>query len=543
MDITAASHTVLLIDDECLAAEFVRHLLLADKDIILVHEPNAESCVEAVHRIQPTIVLVDLRMPTIDGLEVIRRLRSEPESHQLPVMLLSSEDCPEVKSQAFNAGANDYLVKWPDKRELAARIRYHSNACRAMRERNEAFDNLRASQAELLARTRELEQSRAALHHAQKMEALGQLTGGVAHNFNNYLQIISSNLELMRILADGQPRFLSRIDAACMGVDRAAKLAAHLMAFARQQPLQPTVIDVQRVMQLMTELLKYALGDAIVLETDIAENLWNVKVDPGQLENAILNLAINARDAMNGRGQLAVRLCNVPAAELAGHATAAARDHVMIEIRDSGCGMPPDVLERVFDPFFTTKPVGQGTGLGLSMAYGFVKQSEGFIAIDSQPDQGTSIRIFLPRSACAADDTPAKALPMAKGNNETILVVEDESGVRSSTVDLLTGLGYRILQADGPENALAILEKEQQIALLFTDVLMPGTLSATAFVDKARGMHPALKVLMTSGFFEDNLTEVGNMAAANQLLRKPYSAESLSHAVRRLLVSGPAAQA
>jgi signal transduction histidine kinase len=544
MNMNAAGPNILLIDDERLAAEFVKHLLLSETDISIVHEPESETCIEAACRVRPTVILVDLRMPTIDGLEVIRRLRAEPEWQQVPIMLLSSEESPEVKAQAFAAGANDYLVKWPDKRELIARLRYHSNAYLARRERDEAFDSLRQSQAELLARTRELEQSRAALHHAQKMEALGQLTGGVAHNFNNFLQIISSNLELMRLMiGNGNPQFDARIEAASIGVERAAKLAAHLMAFARRQPLQSTVIDVQRVMHLMAELLKYALGDLIVLQMQIDEGLWNVTVDPGQLENAILNLAINARDAMNGRGNIDIRLRNMPAAALADHPAAAGRDHVLIEIRDNGCGMPAEVLERVFDPFFTTKPLGQGTGLGLSMAYGFVKQSEGFMDMDSTEGIGTTVRIFLPRTKSDARHEPVKPVVPVRGNNETILVVEDESEVRISTVALLKGLGYRILQAEGPESALALLEKESKVDLLFTDVLMPGELNAVTFVERVRGKHPALKVLMTSGFFEDNLTEMTRMAETHQLLRKPYTAEALSQAISQMLLPAGAAPA
>jgi len=534
-DVTAGP-TVLLIDDERLAGDFVTHLLDDESDIRIEFLQTAEDCVAMARRIAPTVVLADLRMPAADGFDVVHMLRACEDTRQLPVVLLSSEDSAESKARAFAAGANDYLVKWPDKRELSARIRYHSRAYLALRERDRTFEDLRRSQEQLLARTAELEQSQAALHQAQKMEALGQLTGGVAHDFNNVLQIVSSNLELLRMLAADQPQQLARIDAAMVGVERGARLASHLLAFARRQPLKPCVVDVRRQLRRMGELLRRAIGEQVVVDTRVDDDLWNVTVDPSQFDNVLLNLAINARDAMNGSGMLHIRAANMPARRHDAYPTLSPeRDHVLIEVRDTGCGMPPEVVDRAFDPFFTTKPVGQGTGLGLSMAYGFVKQSGGGIFLHSEPGEGTAVRIFLPRTTAPAHvDSPAGESTVRRGS-ESVLLVEDEEGVRQATAALLGRLGYRVIQASHAREALEALACEPAIDLLFSDVLMPGDVTTSDFIERARRMRPGLKILLTSGFYEEKLDHVGPLPGQVQLLRKPYSAEALSQAIRQLM--------
>ncbi|HEY8605821.1 MAG TPA: response regulator [Noviherbaspirillum sp.] len=529
-------HTVLLIDDQQMAEDLVGQMLVEQDDIRLQYLADSTAAVATAASVLPSVVLVDLRMPGLDGFGVTAAMRADPRTQELPIILLSSEDSADVKVRAFAEGVNDYLVKWPDKRELAARIRYHAGAHLTRKQRDEAFLSLRRSQQELLQRTEELAQSQAALHQAQKMEAIGQLTGGVAHDFNNVLQVISGNLELLRLMTRGNDAAQSRIAAASVGVDRGAKLAAHLLAFARRQPLQSVVINPGRLLRDMSELLRRSLGELTTVETLLEDALWNICVDPSQLENVILNLALNARDAMGPSGRLTIRAQNaVPGGDEANYPERGEGDYVLISVSDTGSGMPPDVLERAFEPFFTTKPAGQGTGLGLSMAYGFVKQSDGHIRLESEPGRGTAVKIFLPRCRELAPARLAPADATMVGGKETILVVEDEHDVRDTTVVLLNNLGYRTCQAADAQDALQILENGTHVDLVFTDVMMPGPLSSVEFADRARTLLPGLQVLFTSGYSEGVIAHGGRLDPRINLLPKPYTAEALSQKIRQLL--------
>lgn len=527
---------VLLIDDQQLAADLVLHMLQDQDDIDFQYLAESASALETALAISPTVVLVDLRMPSVDGFGVIRMLRSHGATRQLPIILLSSEDSPEVKVQAFAEGADDYLVKWPDKRELVARIRYHSSAYLAHRQRDEAFLSLQRSQEELLVRTQELAQSQAALHQAQKMEAVGQLTGGVAHDFNNVLQVISGNLQLLKLITEGDETAQRRIDAAFAGVERGAKLSAQLLAFARRQPLQSVVINAGSLLREMEELLRCSLGDLVKVELLVEDGLWNTTADPSQLENVILNLAINARDAMSGEGSLTVRAFNAAIGDKSAEsAESPGGGFVAIEVADSGTGMPPEVLQRAFEPFFTTKPAGQGTGLGLSMAYGFVKQSGGHIELESEVGKGTMVRFFLPRAAGDAARNQAPVNQPVCGGVETILVVEDEPDVRATTVELLNNLGYLTLQAEDAASALQLIESGAKVDLLFTDVVMPGPTSSVVLAERAKAILPGLQVLFASGNSEGIIAHQGAVDPQLNLLRKPYTVDTLAEKIRYLL--------
>jgi CheY-like chemotaxis protein len=326
----------------------------------------------------------------------------------------------------------------------------------------------------------------------------------------------------------------ARVDMALAGVERGAKLSSHLLAFARRQPLQAVVINPGHLLREMDDMMRRVLGPRARVVTEIAAGLGSTLVDPSQLNNVLLNLAINARDAMAGSGTLTIRAANVgpdgllPPEVAPGH-------YVLIEVADTGKGMPPEVLERAFEPFFTTKPTGQGTGLGLSMAYGFIKQSGGEIVLRSEQGRGTSVRIYLPRSEAEpvyADQ--AQAGPLL-GGIETILVVEDEEDVRCTTCGILSALGYKVLEAPDAAKAVEIVESGQHIDLVFTDVIMPGPVSSLQLGDVVRSRLPQAQILYTSGYAEGVLAHEGKLAASINLLQKPYHPDALSARIRHLL--------
>ncbi|APA67374.1 hybrid sensor histidine kinase/response regulator [Janthinobacterium sp. 1_2014MBL_MicDiv] len=378
-----------------------------------------------------------------------------------------------------------------------------------------------------------------ALRQAQKMEAVGQLTGGIAHDFNNVLQIISGNLHLLAHLAGTDGLMRQRLDTAIAAVERGAKLSSHLLAFARRQPLKPVVADLARVVRNMDALLRRALGEAIDIVLVGGGGLWNTLVDRSQIENVILNLAINARDAMDGVGKLTIELGNVVLDEnyVQKLVDVPAGQYVMLSVTDTGHGMSGSVLQRAFEPFFTTKPEGAGTGLGLSMAYGFVTQSRGHIRIYSEPGVGTGVKIYLPRSLMAEADEELELSGVVTGGTETVLVVEDDVGVRTTVVDMLGALGYTVLKAEDGESALAVLHSGAQIDLLFTDVIMPGPVSSTEMARQARELQPDIAVLFTSGYAQDVIVHEGRLDAGVELLSKPYRREELARKLRHVLAN------
>jgi PAS domain S-box-containing protein len=372
---------------------------------------------------------------------------------------------------------------------------------------------------------------------AQRMEAVGHLTGGVAHDFNNLLQVIRGNLELVIRGVEDRPDTAQRVRNALRGADRAADLTRQLLAFARRQPLEPKVINLGRLVTDMADMLRRTLGEAVAVETVIAGDLSNTLVDPAQVESAILNLAINARDAMAAGGRLTIEVANTVLDEtyVPNEPEFDPGPYVMLSVSDTGHGMTRETISKVFEPFFTTKSEEKGTGLGLSMVYGFVKQSRGHIQIYSEVGQGTTVNIYLPVSGQAefvAEPAPAGSL---RGRSEVILVVEDDDMVRASAVGILRDLGYACIHAGDAAEALAILKQDAKIDLLFTDVVMPGPVKSRELAAEAERLRPGLPVLFTSGYTDNAIVHHGRLDPGVQLISKPYSREDLARKMRGLL--------
>jgi PAS domain S-box-containing protein len=396
-------------------------------------------------------------------------------------------------------------------------------------------------------RTRQLEAENEArrkteelLRHSQKMEAIGQLTGGVAHDFNNMLAVIISGANLIeRRLAKGEDvkRLLDGISDAAY---RAAELTHRLLAFSRQLPLAPKVIDANQMVKSISELLRQTLGEATVLETVLAGGLWRTHADAGQLENAILNLAINARDAMPDGGRVTIETlnCHLDADYVGNYPDLVAGQYVMIAVSDEGAGMSPETMERAIDPFFTTKEVGKGTGLGLSQVYGFVKQSKGHLKLYSEIGHGTAVKIYLPRyygTEQPADAAAVVQLPERIGMwPEAILVVEDEERIRQVTTEALRELGYTVFPAASAKEALQILESRPEIGLLFTDIVMPD-MNGRRLAEAALTSRPNLKVLYTTGYTRNAVLHNGVLDPDVNFIAKPFTLDQLSRKIREVL--------
>ncbi|EIM26006.1 ATP-binding protein [Microvirga lotononidis] len=381
-----------------------------------------------------------------------------------------------------------------------------------------------------------------ALRQAQKMEAVGQLTGGIAHDFNNLLTIIVGNIELMqRRLPEGNERLARAADHAMEATSRAATLTQRLLAFSRRQPLEPKPIDANKLVASMSELLRRTLGETVVLETVLAGGLWRTQADPNQLENAIVNLAVNARDAMPGGGKLTIETANTRLDEAYVEAlseTVPPGQYVQVSVSDTGTGMDKATMDKVFEPFFTTKAAGKGTGLGLSQVYGFVRQSNGHVRIYSELGQGTTIKIYLPRLVGAEDEAaeaPVKRAAMTRGSGETILVVEDEPALRAYAVEALHDLGYRVLEAADGREALSVAEQHSEIALLFTDVVLTGGMNGRALADAITRHRPGLPVLYTTGYTANAIVHHGRLDPGMHLIGKPFTYAELAAKVRRML--------
>ena len=402
--------------------------------------------------------------------------------------------------------------------------------------------DLSSALATLQLEVGEREKAEGQVRQMQKLESIGQLTGGIAHDFNNMLAVILGSLEIVKRKIQSDPdRAITAAENAEEGARRAALLTARLLAFSRQQPLAPEPVEANKLVSGMSELLRSTIGEQIQIETVLAGGLWKTYIDPPQLENAILNLCVNARDAMSEGGKLTIETynCHLDENYADQNVEVAAGQYVLVSVTDTGTGMPDEVIERAFDPFYTTKEVGKGTGLGLSQVHGFVRQSGGHIKIYSEDGLGSTIKLYLPRylGKAQADDRPVPGIdterPMAR-NGETILVVEDEAKVRQVSVDQLRDLGYTVLHAANGAEALEVMAKNERIDLMFTDIVMPG-MTGRVLADEAAKQRPDIKVLYTTGYTRNAVVHNGVLDPGTEFIAKPYTGQALASKVRSVL--------
>ncbi|KRR26443.1 ATPase [Bradyrhizobium lablabi] len=390
-----------------------------------------------------------------------------------------------------------------------------------------------------LTKQREAEER---LRQSQKMDAIGQLTGGVAHDFNNVLTVITGTIEILQGGLSDKPQLAAIAQLIDDAATRGAAITSQLLTFARRQPLEPREIEINSLVMETTKMLTPILGEHIEIATTLADDAWCALADPSQLSSAIVNLAVNARDAMPGGGKLTLETANVTFDEASASTDSELKpgQFVMIAVRDTGHGIPAEIRDRVFEPFFTTKGVGRGTGLGLSMVYGFAKQTGGAVRIDSEEGRGTSVKLYLPRAegepSHAAEPSFVPAAP--RGRQETILVVEDDALVRGYVIAQLGGLGYRTLVASDSAAALALVDQGAQFDLLFTDVIMPGGMNGRQLADAVVTRRPGMKVLYTSGYTDDAIVHEGQLDPGLALLRKPYRKADLAQKIRESLGGG-----
>jgi CheY-like chemotaxis protein len=535
---------VLLADDNVDMRDYVQRLLRPRYEVQAVRD--GQQALAAAQARRPDLILSDVMMPRMDGFGLLAGIRADPALRDLPVILLSARAGEEARVEGLEAGADDYLVKPFTARELLARVRSNLELARlrqqarhALLQANELLEQRVASEIERRAKVEET------LRQSQKMEAIGHLTGGVAHDFNNLLTVIGGGVEtlgrmLTRIpLGSDELRVKRALDMIAQGSRRAATLTHRLLAFARRQTLDPRPLDPNKLVAGMSDLLRRTLGEAVALETVLAGGLWRTIADANQLENALLNLAVNARDAMPQGGRLTIETANthLDDAYAAAHDDVSAGQYVMIAVSDTGLGMDADTLNRVFEPFFTTKDVGHGTGLGLSQVYGFIKQSNGHVKLYSELGQGTAVKLYLPRLLADAADNEIRpgAATAPPGRGETILVVEDEPSVREHSAASLRELGYRVLAASDAHQALRLLAQDAQIALLFTDVGLPGGMTGRQLAEAVRRRRPDLKVLYTTGYARNAIVHGGVLDPGTELLPKPFGYVALASKIRSIL--------
>ncbi len=481
-------------------------------------------------------------------------LREQPAWSDMPIVLMTHHGGKEQTGSSRLSGLLGNVTFLERPFHPSTLISLVSTAVRGRRRQYEARDRLiDLSESELRLqrtletleqqveeRTAQLRANEEALRQSQKMEAVGQLTGGIAHDFNNMLTGIIGSLELLRRrVARGRLDDLDGlIDLGVTSANRAAGLTHRLLAFSRRQSLDSKPVEINRLVSSMNELLQRSINESIVLEMRLSEQLWTAEADPNQLESALLNLVLNARDAMPSGGKLVVETSNrhLDSVFTAAYGTLPPGDYVELSISDNGCGIPANVIDRVFDPFFTTKPIGQGTGLGLSMIYGFARQSRGHVTIHSKVDEGTTVSLFLPRfvgDVLIEESANPAMLPFANAG-ETILIVEDDPAVRVLVSAVLKELGYAYVEAGDANAAVPIIESDQRIDLMISDVGLPG-MNGRQLAEIGRQIRPGLKVLFITGYAEHAAVRGGFLDPGMQLITKPFTFDLLTEKVREMI--------
>ena len=485
---------------------------------------------------------------------LMRYLERQPAWSDLPIVLLTQHVGPEQTPSAQLAAQLGNVTFLEQPFHPVTLISLVTTAlrsrCRQYEARNRLIDlseselrlqkTLKTLDRQVEERTAQLRHNEEALRQAQKMEAVGQLTGGIAHDFNNMLTGIIGSLELLRRrLARGRTEDLDRlIDLGVTSANRAAGLTHRLLAFSRRQSLDAKPVEMNTLVTSMGELLQRSLNESIQLQMQLNEQLWVAEVDPSQLESALLNLVLNARDAMPNGGKLLVKTFNqhLDTGCTEAYGSLEPGDYVVLSVGDSGCGMPEHIIKRAFDPFFTTKPIGQGTGLGLSMIYGFSKQSHGHVTIDSEVGKGTTVNLFLPRfCGDPGQDAPVdqQQTPYAT-KGETVLIVEDDAAVRMLVSEVLSELGYAFVEASDASSALPIIDSDQRIDLLISDVGLPG-MNGRQLAEIGRQFRPELKVLFITGYAEHAAVRGGFLDPGMQLITKPFTFDLLTAKVREMI--------
>ena len=540
---------ILIVDDDE-AARYVKSRLLRGEGYAVSEAHLGRDALALVSTEKPHLTLLDVKLPDVSGIEVCREIKSR-FPHIIVLQTSAAFTGVADRTRALDGGADSYLVEPIEPDELIATVNALlrlRNAEQEVRRVNRNLEQLVAERTGELAETNrrladeiaDRRQAEAALWHTQKLDLIGLLTGGIAHDFNNLLMVISGNLELVHEALDASAKLSSArraqlrelLSSAEAATEHAAKITQQLLAFARRSTFTAETICVTDLLAVSEGFLRRAAGEAIEVAFACASDLWNCRVDPVQLEAALLNLVVNARDAMPEGGKLSVESANVSVGAIDGFERGVtAGDYVQIAVSDTGRGMAPDVVDRVFEPFFTTKEVGKGSGLGLSQVYGFVKQSEGHILIDSTSGEGTTVTLYLPRTASADGPAAADVRPdAAPGGNETVLIVDDNTEVREVMAVILGSLGYEVLTAGDGAAALELIRSHCGIDLLVSDIVMSGGVTGFELAERARALRPGLPVLLMSGY------PAGTVEKYNfPILHKPYRREHLAKHIRAAL--------
>ena len=581
---------ILVVEDSPTQAQQLQFILEAEQFSVEL-APNAEIALQRVADQAFDMIISDIMMPGLSGYELCDRVKKDAKGFNIPVILLSTLADPMDIIRGLECGADNFITKPYEPEQLIDRIQTVFQNRRARIQGKLAFGvevvflgkkfivnsekeqildlliatfedivrtnrGLQQSKAELVAakaeietyalelerrveeRTKQLVEQQQQLAQSQKMEAVGQLTGGIAHDFNNLLTVITGAAEILSDDVTDQPELATTLSMINEAAQRGAELTQRLLAFARKQPLQPRATDTNELVSTAIKLLRPTLGENIEIESMFEEHAWPALVDPGQLTTAIVNLAVNARDAMPNGGKLTLETGNVRLDEAyaAANREVSPGAYVMIAVSDNGTGIPAAIIDKVFDPFFTTKEVGKGTGLGLSMVYGLVKQSGGHIKIYCEDGLGTCIKLYLPSAAGRNVEFvgTTTAVPIQRGT-ETILVVEDDPLVRSYAIAQLRALGYRTIPAANADEALAFIDQGTRCDLLFTDVIMPGSRNGRELAGELMRRRPELKVVYTSGYSQSAIVHHGRLDPGVLLLTKPYRRSELAQIVRAAL--------